>query len=133
MHGLTNLRALWSANKFDNIAMRGHCVDWVRKQTKSESCCINASTKRCNECAPTKESVEEIATIYSDAILSELSVKDFTIWFKSELDLDSLIQKKMEIATKDLKIEVEGLKENVKTAKEEITKLRTKVDNLSKL
>ena len=110
--------------------MPAHCVDCGRKGTKSGTRIVSERTYKCTECAP-DDDAEEFATINPDAMLSELSVKDFTAWFKNELGLDTLIQKKVENVTKEIKNEVEVLRKSVKTANEDIAKLKSKVDELS--
>ena len=103
--------------------MAPNCTKCNKKSTKTRL--IDTETGECNECSDTAR----IPAINLDLMLSELSVRDFTVWFKHELD--DVIQKKVVEATKAVVKDVENVKKDLKKAKDEIKDLTTKVNSLS--
>ena len=110
----------------ETTTMPGHCSECGRKGTKSGTRKIDETTKVCNECAPAQD---RSVTIDPESMLGELSFREFTVWFKSEVD--DVIRKKVEEATKGIVKEVEAAKKSAKAANDEIAELKTQVSTLS--
>ena len=94
-----------------------NCTGCSKKKTKNR---VLDENGLCNEC---KNKIIP-PTINLDLMLSELSVRDFSIWFKHELD--AVIQKKVADATKDVVKELGTVKKSLKTAQADIANLTTK-------
>ena len=109
--------------------MPGHCTECGRKSTKSGSRTVSEQTKICNECQPHDISNgNRTVTIDPNSKLSDLSFKEFTDWFKTEVE--EVVKKKVDEATIEMRKDLEDTKKSVKTAHEKVTELNTKVDTL---
>ncbi len=106
-----------------------YCVLCGKKATINGSRSVSPTTFKCNECQPESE-LAEIPGINPDSMLSELSVRDFKNWFRSEID--DIVQSKVDQATANIKTDVDTVKASAKTANDEVTKLKTTVQNLKK-
>ena len=76
------------------------CTQCDKKKTQTRT--IDQQSKICNECTE-KNATEENPPpqINLDLMLSELSVRDFSTWFKHEIkrEMDDIVQQKVEKAT----------------------------------
>lgn len=113
--------------------MPGHCIDCGRKGTKSGSRAVNPQTNKCSECALPTDDVEgdnsaAVTSINADSMLSEISFRNFTQWFKGEVT--EMISKKVDEATKDIKKEVDSVKKSAKTANDDIAGMKTQIESL---
>ena len=95
---------------------------------------ISPTTKICNDCTDKQGSGDGSTvtntsptpvTLDPDTMLSELSVRDFSLWFKQEID--DVIQKKVDDATKDM---VKDLEDKTKKT-EDSTGRYQRVENKS--
>ena len=99
---------------------------------------ISPTTKICNDCTDkqgngdgstvTNTSPTSV-TLDPDTMLSELSVRDFSLWFKQEID--DVIQKKVDDATKDMVKDLEDKTKKLKTAQDDIKELKPKVNKIT--
>ena len=117
--------------------MPGYCIDCGRKGTKSGSRAVNPQTNKCSECVLPTDDVEgdnverdsgAVTGINADSMLSEISFRDFTQWFKGEVT--EMISKKVDEATKDIKKEVDSAKKSAKTANDDIAGMKTQIESL---
>ena len=100
--------------------MPGHCTECGRKGTKSGSRNVDERTKTCNECLPHDVSNGGGANaIDPNSKLGDLSFKEFTDWFKNEVE--EVVKKKVDEATKEIKKDLEDTKKSAKTAHEKVT------------
>ena len=106
------------------------CTQCNKKGTQQRI--INQESTICNEC--TDKNANPPPPINPDLMLSELSVRDFSTWFKQELkqEIDDVIQKKVEKATKKIEKDLEATKKTLTKATTDITELKTKVGSLTK-
>ena len=113
--------------------MPGYCTNCGKKGTKSGSRVVDTRTNKCSDCVVPRDEDEgdssgATTTINADSMLSEISFRDFTQWFKGEVN--EMISKKVEEATKDIKKEVDSAKKSAKTANDDIAGMKTQIASL---
>ena len=89
-------------------------TDAAKRQLGTEGICLECAETNVTSSA---ERGDEDKSINPDAMLSELSVREFTSSFKNELD--DVIEKKVADGTKTLGKELTATKNNLKTAQQE--------------
>ena len=112
------------------------CDQCKKIVTKADKRKLVGETGICVECTETNsknangmnEDDHEDDVVNPDAMLSELSVRDFTSWFKSQLD--DVIVSKVADATKNITKELSSTKGSLKTAQQEIKDLKQTVESL---
>ena len=104
-----------------------HCTKCGRKGTKSGTRKVNEQTKICSDCVSENEEGE--TAFDPDCKLGALSFREFSAWLKTEFS--SLIDKKVEEATKDILSELGDVKKTANENKKEVGVLKTKVDKLA--
>ena len=104
-----------------------HCTKCGRKGTKSGTRKVNEQTKICTDCV--SENDDDTAPFDPDCKLGALSFREFSGWLKTEFS--SLIDKKVEEATKDILSELGEVKKTANDNKKEVGVLKTKVDKLA--